>query len=120
MKTLKRSKCSILPLVLKGKWYDMIDSGVKKAEYREVKPYWEKRIRKWLHKGHESDFSNEWDFPALVVTFSRGYKKPGMAFLVECCEHLVGWERSNLKTDWGEPAIPHYRIWLGERVNLED
>lgn len=34
----------ILDLVLKGKWYDMIASGEKKEEYREIKPYWEKRL----------------------------------------------------------------------------
>lgn len=31
MRTLKRSECSILPLVLKGKWYDMMASGVKRV-----------------------------------------------------------------------------------------
>lgn len=34
----------ILDLVLKGKWYDMIASGEKREEYREIKPYWEKRL----------------------------------------------------------------------------
>lgn len=34
----------ILDLVLKGKWYDMIASGQKTEEYREIKPYWEKRL----------------------------------------------------------------------------
>lgn len=33
-----------LDLVLKGKWYDMIASGEKTEEYREIKPYWEKRL----------------------------------------------------------------------------
>lgn len=33
-----------LDLVLKRKWYDMISSGEKKEEYRELKPYWCKRI----------------------------------------------------------------------------
>lgn len=30
----------ILDLPLKAKWYDMIESGVKPEEYREIKPYW--------------------------------------------------------------------------------
>lgn len=34
----------ILHLVLKAKWYDMIDRGEKLEEYREIKPYWEKRL----------------------------------------------------------------------------
>ena len=33
-----------LHLVLKGKWYDMIESGKKTEEYRETKQYWLKRI----------------------------------------------------------------------------
>lgn len=34
----------ILHLVLKKKWFDLIASGVKTEEYRDVKPYWEKRL----------------------------------------------------------------------------
>lgn len=35
-----------LYLSLKKKWFDLIQSGEKKEEYREITPYWEKRIRK--------------------------------------------------------------------------
>ncbi|GAB4003073.1 hypothetical protein GCM10028807_62770 [Spirosoma daeguense] len=34
----------MLELVLKTKWYRMIESGEKKEEYRDIKPYWWKRI----------------------------------------------------------------------------
>lgn len=33
-----------LHLVLKKKWYELIESGIKKEEYREIKPYWIKRL----------------------------------------------------------------------------
>ena len=33
-----------LDLVLKKKWYDMIDSGIKTEEYREITPYWASRL----------------------------------------------------------------------------
>ena len=33
-----------LKLTLKKKWFDMIASGEKKEEYREIKQYWLKRI----------------------------------------------------------------------------
>jgi len=33
-----------LHLTLKKKWFDMIVSGEKKEEYREIKPYWSKRL----------------------------------------------------------------------------
>lgn len=34
----------ILYLTLKKKWFDLIKSGEKRIEYREVKPYWTKRF----------------------------------------------------------------------------
>lgn len=33
-----------LPLPLKKEWYNMIESGVKTEEYREIKPYWINRL----------------------------------------------------------------------------
>jgi hypothetical protein len=33
-----------LTLTLKKKWFDMIKSGVKTEEYREIKPFWTKRL----------------------------------------------------------------------------
>ena len=35
----------MLTLPIKKKWYDMILSGEKKEEYREITPYYEKRFR---------------------------------------------------------------------------
>lgn len=34
----------ILELPLKKKWYNMIESGEKREEYREIKQYWENRL----------------------------------------------------------------------------
>ncbi len=36
----------ILDLPLKEKWYEMIESGNKKEEYREIKKYWIGRLAK--------------------------------------------------------------------------
>ena len=33
-----------LQLVLKKKWFDMIADGIKHEEYREIKPFWMKRL----------------------------------------------------------------------------
>jgi len=33
-----------LNLNLKKKWFDMTLSGVKKEEYREIKPFWIRRL----------------------------------------------------------------------------
>lgn len=40
----KEVTMKILELPLKKEWYDMIECGEKREEYREVKPYWEKRL----------------------------------------------------------------------------
>lgn len=64
VKILRRSECAILPLVLKGKWFDMITSGEKLEEYRELKPYWAKRMADWMFH------------PNRIVAFSRAYRKP--------------------------------------------
>lgn len=33
-----------LHLTLKKEWFDMIANGIKTEEYREIKPYWTKRL----------------------------------------------------------------------------
>ena len=56
-----------LHLTLCKKWFDMIKSGIKKEEYREIKPYWETRLRK------------KYD----AVKFVNGYCKNSPSFLIE-------------------------------------
>ena len=41
-------KMLIFPL--KKEWYEKIKSGEKTVEYREVKPYWDRRIQKEVQK----------------------------------------------------------------------
>ena len=38
----------MLILPIKKKWLDMILSGEKSDEYREIKPYWTVRVMRWL------------------------------------------------------------------------
>ena len=45
----------MLTFNLKKKWYEKILRGEKKVEYREVKPYWNKRIRNELVKYFKCD-----------------------------------------------------------------
>lgn len=105
---LKRSQCSILPLVLKGKWYDMIATGEKKEEYRAETPYWRRRLANWImglpDAGHP------------VIAFSRGYRKPDL--FVEACG--VNIYRDRQHPEWGEPAGSHYVMAIKRRVQLFD
>jgi hypothetical protein len=117
---LKRSSCAILPLVLKGKWFDMIERGEKREVYRMATDYWLKRLDNWDR--HPAG--------TPVAEFRRGYAKaaPRMAFW---CFGLN--TESGMKTyalvdrdtdkprhpDWGEPDEPHFFIKLGGLVKLQ-
>ena len=69
----------MLTLPIKKKWFDMIKSGEKKEEYREIKPYYDSRFKNY-----------NWAYP-FEVMFRNGYgnDKPTIK-----CE-------VKLKTDFG-------------------
>lgn len=46
----------MLIFILKKCWYDKIASGEKEIEYREVKPYWSKRLAKLFPPGLWADW----------------------------------------------------------------
>ena len=111
MRQLKKSECSVLPLVLTGKWYDLIDSGVKREEYREYKRFWSVRICKWFDDAKQSG-------KEMVVAFSRGYR-PATMFFVAPLKLPHTFDESS-HPEWGETGKPHYAIELAERVELVD
>jgi hypothetical protein len=47
---------------LKKQWYEKIKSGEKMIEYREAKPYWNKRICSELSKEYERRFGCHCEF----------------------------------------------------------
>ena len=108
---LKRTACAILPLVLKGKWFDMIERGEKREEYRLSALYWRKRLHNWDRKFTEST--------TPIVEFRRGYAKdaPRMAFW---CMGIETTATKRRHPEWGEPSDPHFFIELGGRVELTD
>lgn len=87
-----------LKLVLKKKWYDMILSGVKKEEYREIKDYYKSRIE-------GKDIGR--------VEFKLGYQKNAPKMVVEC----LGIEKREGNPDWGAvEGEKYYVIKLGEII----
>ncbi|PPR09112.1 MAG: hypothetical protein CFH44_00457 [Proteobacteria bacterium] len=84
---------SNLSLVLMHKWYDLIESGEKTSEYREIKPYWDKRLAKHYD----------------TVTFQRGYTQTKLKF------KIISIGKTNLPTDLGSDQ-EYYEIKLGERI----
>lgn len=79
----------ILDLPLKKEWYNMIESGEKKEEYREIKPYWTKRLR---NNGHTH------------VRFRYGYTKRTIIFEIKYITIGIG------KSKWGAPEHDVYII----------
>lgn len=118
---LPRNRCSVLSLVLMGKWYDMIASGKKREEYRLSTLYWRKRFHSWNLK-----FT---DRTSPVVEFRRGYARNAsrMAFWCRGIETISGLmpyayvespSDRCIHPEWGEPDAPHFYIELGGRVIL--
>ena len=80
-----------LTLPLKTKWFDMIKSGEKLEEYREITPYWVSRLTVIIPKNDKEHIEEHFlsiakhrilhgipvfrDFD--VVEFTKGYPKKG-------------------------------------------
>jgi hypothetical protein len=79
-------KKSILHLTVKKEWFDKIKSGRKRTEYREIKPYWTKRLclpESFLldKEGLSSTmFFKDFDF----VKIKNGYSKKSPELIFRC------------------------------------
>lgn len=107
-----------LHLVLKKKWWNMIASGEKREEYREIKPHWLKRFCnpvtgcckdcRVCYKTIPYDYTVK-DF--IFVCFHLGYTNTTMTFQIR--EIVIDKGRE----EWGaEPNKEYFVIKLGERV----
>lgn len=101
----------MLVLPIKRKWFKMILSGKKKEEYREIKPYWTKRLLK-----NDINFNidaimnklrnNTCNFYKTII-LRNGYSKNSPQ--VQC---RVKIRIGTGKTEWGAEKrknIPHTR-----------
>lgn len=114
---ITESDMKTLHLPLKKEWYDMIESGVKTEEYREVKPYWINRLLKYGDIwGSIEDIIRLGSIGMLIfkdyekVKFSYGYTKRTMTFMIEYI--TVGKGRN----EWGAPEEDVFIIKLGNRL----
>ncbi len=98
---------NVLHLTLKKKWFDMIASGEKKEEYREINDYWIRRLNK---NGLASDDEFK-DF--AVIIFRNGYSKKSPTVKIEFDEIFIG----RGKSEWGaEEGQEYFIIKLGEII----
>ncbi len=61
----------MLTLPIKKKWYDMILSGAKREEYRDITPYYQKRFQTIGLLSEEGSAT----FRTADVVFRNGYAK---------------------------------------------
>lgn len=107
-----------LHLNLKRKWFDMILSGEKKEEYRDLTMFWDQRLtnkiccdsaldehtgKTWLYNIDIEDvIFKEFD----TVTFSNGMAKDAPRFVIE----FKGFEIRGGKQEWGATDYGEYFV----------
>lgn len=92
-----------LHLTLKKKWFEMIASGEKKEEYREIKPYWESRFIDPIaaYDASLSEFiygKGMIEFDTIV--FRHGYAKNAPTVTVECLGISIGPAKPEWSDNW--------------------
>ena len=76
----------ILQLTIKKEWFDQILAGTKTSEYREIKPYWEKRLL------NPDKTFKQYD----VIHFRNGYNPDSPFLIVELKEIRIYKEKINV------------------------
>ena len=123
----------VLNLPLKKKWYDMIESGEKKEEYREIKPYWCNRLLYYIPLGVKEywkdvlekafELEKKHSFLSIEellkdygtryyshVKFTYGYTKKSMMFEIDSISIGEG------NKEWGGFDKKCFIIKLGNRI----
>jgi hypothetical protein len=99
----------ILHLTLKKKWFDMILSGEKKEEYREIKPYWDKRfiVYDLVEISNTTAYKKPigW-YHYDVVRFTNGYTADAPSMDIEC----LGINYGHGKSEWGANYSQEYFV----------
>lgn len=93
----------MLTLPIKKKWFDMIKSGEKKEEYREIKPYYESRFK--IYDSHFGSFEN--------IVFRNGYRKDSPK--IKCWCYI---SKGTGKPEWG--AEPDKEYYVLKILNVEE
>lgn len=121
---LKTEDIKILHLNLKKKWFDLIDKGIKKEEYREIKPYWEKRLVDYKALKHNyqaialkrymlgiwTDVCKAFPKGYTHVLIRYGYTKQFIIFTIGEIKFGIG------NPDWGAPSDSVFIITFDRRL----
>ena len=105
----------MLTLPIKQKWFDMIMSGEKLEEYRDIKPYWTKRL----------------NISPIILNIENLVKDGdiNLTHVVHECKIRAGYNKSSPtatiyywvdigsgKENWGaEPDVEYYRLHIVQK-----
>lgn len=104
----------MLTLPIKKKWFDMILSGEKKEEYREIKPYYDSRLLNYCRLVALREYAYDyWDNPEFEVIFRNGYSSnsPRIKCKVKCSKGYG-------KEEWG--AEPNKLYYVLKILSVEE
>lgn len=100
----------MLTLPIKKKWFDMILSGEKKEEYREIKPYYRSRFANVFVMYPYSGIPYGYD--TAKIKFRNGYSNTAPSFVARC-KLDIGLGRE----EWGaEPGVDYYILKIEKIV----
>jgi hypothetical protein len=115
----RKKKMAILILHIKKKWFDLILNGEKKEEYREIKPFWSKRLcHSWDVAGVRWSHQKErWDYKDFdEIEFRNGYGKASPRFRVKYNGLDVGPAQPEHGGELFDEDV--FRLKLGEIVSF--
>lgn len=94
----------MLTLPIKKKWFDMILSGEKKEEYRDIKPYYKSRFEKLFPFVGNVDYKEK-------ICFRNGYSSNSPSLIAECSLRVgIG------RAEWGAVQYRPYYVLEIHRV----
>lgn len=131
-----------LMLNLDGKWYDMIEKGIKKEEYRVIKDHWSSRLflsGDWKYFQQEfkhlnptpEDVIDEFELSAKKTRLiKKHYEKSELRLKVDKVKFVYGYTKRTMtfeiedvvigtgNPEWGaENGVEYYVIKLGKRID---
>lgn len=103
----------MLVLPIKRKWFEMIASGEKKEEYREIKPYYDKRLGHLaVGMGHLAVGMGQ----SVIILLRNGYKQNSPTIKCKCVITI-----GEGKVDWGaEPDINYYVLKIVKILEIKN
>lgn len=95
----------MLVLPIKKKWFEMIKAGEKLEEYREIKPYYDKRLLNYFEYTDYGSFVVINPYIKKQIILRNGYKRESPSLLCLCTLDM-----GTGKEEWGAEKDKKYYI----------